>query len=45
MEENSRVISYPDAGMEVRICDKCIELKIASRRGSSARAREGTASG
>ncbi len=27
-EENSRLLFYPDAGMEVRICDGCIEIKI-----------------
>ncbi len=27
-EENSRLLFYPDAGMEVRICNGCIEIKI-----------------
>ena len=27
-EENSRLLFYPDAEMEVRICNGCIEIKI-----------------
>ncbi len=27
-EENSRLLFYPDAGMEVRICNGCIEIKM-----------------
>ena len=27
-EENSRLLFYPDAEIEVRICNGCIEIKI-----------------
>ncbi len=27
-EENSHLLFYPDARMEVRICDGCIEIKM-----------------
>jgi len=27
-EENSRLLFYPDAEMEVRICNGCIEIKM-----------------